>query len=140
MSDSCVFCRLLAGDGSAQWLSRGDAASALLPLPAGALAPGHTIVISNEHAVGVQDVSADGMRAVALLVQRIAQQMNDVIGARGVNVLNASGPDSDQSVPHLHFHVVPRWPGDELDTWPRGRSAHQLDPGWMETIRSRLGT
>ncbi|MEV6297464.1 HIT domain-containing protein [Streptomyces sp. NPDC051896] len=46
--------------------------------------------------------------------------------ASGVNILSASGPASEQSVPHLHFHVVPRWADDQISTWPAGRSAHQL--------------
>lgn len=138
MVESCVFCRLLAGAGRAEWLWRGDHASALLPLPSGWLAPGHTLVISNEHAIGIQDVSSAGMQAAALLVQRVSQQMVTAIGAMGVNVLNASGPASDQSVDHLHFHVVPRWKGDGLQTWPQGRSAHRLQEGWIEALRTRL--
>lgn len=130
----CVFCELLAGEGDAEWIAYGDEASALLPT-SGVLAPGHTLVISNEHAVGIQDVSTSGLQEVALLVQRVAQRMRDSIGATGVNVLNASGPHSDQSVDHFHFHVVPRWSGDELDTWPGGRSTHVLPTGWIDTLR-----
>ncbi len=130
----CVFCELLGGHKAAEWVARSDGASALLP-HSGALAPGHTLVISHEHAVGVQDVSPAGLQAVALLVQRVAQHMKDSLGADGVNVLNASGPNSDQSVGHLHFHVVPRWSDDGLDTWPRGHSAHVLPEGWIDTLR-----
>lgn len=61
----------------------------------------------NEHAVGVQDVTPSGTVETALLAQRVAQHITEAIGATGVNVLNASGPHSDQSVDHLHFHVVP---------------------------------
>lgn len=138
MDTDRVFCRLLRGDGPAEWLWRGDHASALLPLPAGRLAPGHTLAISNEHAVGVQDVSPAGLQATARLVQRVAQNMAAAIGATGVNVLNASGAHSDQSVDHLHFHVVPRWADDQLETWPRGRSSHVLDDGWLNELRVRL--
>ncbi|GAB3914190.1 hypothetical protein GCM10011575_18290 [Microlunatus endophyticus] len=136
----CVFCSLLNGDGSAEWLWRGQSASALLPLRHGWLALGHTLVISNEHAVGVQDVSPHGIQEVALLVQRVAQQMATTIGASGVNVLNASGPNSDQTVDHLHFHVVPRWADDGLDTWVHGRSSHELGDGWFDELRGGLAS
>lgn len=111
-----------------------------LPLPAGRLAPGHTLVTSNEHAVGVQDVSPAGLQETARLVQRVAQNMAAVIGATGLglNVLNASGTHSDHSVDHLHFHVVPRWADDQLETWPRGRSSHVLDDGWLNELLVRL--
>lgn len=138
MSAGCVFCSLLSGDGSAEWLYQGPKASALLPLRSGWVAPGHTLVISNEHAVGVQDVSAETLQSVMLLVQRVAQQMAMAIGAAGVNVLNASGPNSDQSVDHLHFHVVPRWADDGLDTWIHGTSRHEPGDSWLDDLRAQL--
>ncbi|WP_114558265.1 HIT family protein [Desertihabitans aurantiacus] len=140
MVATCIFCQLLDGQGPVEWLHRGDRASALLPRPQGRLAVGHTLVISNEHAVGVQDVSPDALSAAALLVQRISRALAAAIGAEGVNVLNASGPNSDQSVDHLHFHVVPRWAGDDLDTWPRGRSSHQPPDDWLDAVHAHLGT
>lgn len=140
MTQDCVFCSLLTGTASADWVWRGPSASALLPLRHGRLAPGHTLVISNEHAVGVQDVSSDCLQEVAVLCQRVAQQMAAAIGALGVNLLNASGPNSDQSVDHLHFHVVPRWADDGLDTWLQGRSSHELASGWLDDLRAGLSS
>lgn len=136
---ACVFCRLLAGVGEATWVARTDEASALLPRPEGRLAPAHTLVIPNEHAVGIHDASTKSLQAVALLAQRVARAMERTIGARGVNILNASGPDSGQSVPHLHLHVVPRWEGDQLDAWPSTVSKHVLHDGWEEKMRTKIG-
>lgn len=140
MVGECVFCSLLAGEGSAEWVWRGSVASALLPQRSGWLAPGHTLVISNVHAVGVQDIPPHDLQEVALLVQRIAQEMVGAIGALGVNVLNASGSNSDQSIGHLHFHVVPRWADDGLDTWIHGKSSHELGDGWLGDLRRRLAS
>lgn len=128
MADStCLFCVLLTEErGDTDWVWRGEHASALQPLPEGRLAPGHTLVMPHEHVVGVQDVSPHGLQAVMLGVQLVARRMSSHLGALGVNVLNASGPGSDQSVRHLHFHVVPRWQDDGLDTWPQGRSSRQV--------------
>ncbi len=138
MESTCVFCGLLRDDAPAIWVARGPIASALLPRPEGRLAPGHTLVIPNDHAVGVQDVPSDGLAAVTRLVQRVARAMDRALGATGVNVLNASGPNSDQSVPHLHFHVVPRWADDGLDLWPTGRSRQHPRHDWADALRADL--
>lgn len=137
-STSCVFCGLLADQGEATWVARRDKASAFLPLTEGRLSPAHTVVVPNDHAVGIHDASAESLQAVVLLAQEVARAMEESIGARGVNILNASGPDSDQSIPHLHLHVVPRWKGDGLDTWPSTLSSHPLDDGWLSAIRSAM--
>src|SRR5699024_1635363 len=115
---SCVFCDLLAGEGQASWVARRSRVSAFLPLAESRLSPAHTLVVPNEHAVGIHDASAEALQAVMLLAQEIARAMEATLDARGVNILSASGPGSDQSVPHLHLHVIPRWQGAGLDAWP----------------------
>jgi histidine triad (HIT) family protein len=48
----------------------------------------------------------------------LARHYRDVLGATGVNILNASGEDAQQSVFHYHLHLLPRYPGDGIDAWP----------------------
>ena len=105
--------------------------AAFQPLPDSSLAPGHSLVIPTEHAPGIQEVSAQSLASTMALVQKVAVAMHAGLGATGVNVLSASGPGSEQSVPHLHLHVVPRWPNDGLSTWPRSGSTKRIvgDPG-----------
>lgn len=134
-----MFCALLEGHGSVEWIHRGERASALLPLPDSSLAPGHCLVISQMHVVGVHDAPSDVMQAVTGLAQDLARGMRAALGAPGVNVLGASGPASGQSVAHLHLHVVPRWPDDGLDTWPTGRSTHELDGAWLAALQAEIG-
>jgi histidine triad (HIT) family protein len=52
-------------------------------------------------------------------VKKLAIHYNDRIGSSGVNVLHASGVPAQQSVPHLHIHLIPRFDDDGLDTWPK---------------------
>ena len=135
---SCVFCGLLAGHGEASWVARRDGALALLPLAEGRLSPARTVVLPNAHAAGFHDSSAESLQAVVLLAQEVARAMEKCIGARGVNILSASGPDSDQSVPHLHQHVIPRRKGDGLDTWPSTVTSHPLEDAWHSAVRAAM--
>jgi histidine triad (HIT) family protein len=129
----CVFCGLMR-TGAARWVAKHDKAVAFLPLPESALAPGHTLVVSRAHCVGVLDASPEDLGAVVALVQQVAQVMLRTIDATGVVVLNASGSDSGQSVDHLHFHVVPCWPDDQAEFWPADRSAHPDIPQVHERL------
>jgi histidine triad (HIT) family protein len=129
----CVFCEIVAGREHANVVHRSERAIALLPKD-GLLAPGHCLVAPLEHCADLFDVDEATLNATMLLVKRLSEAMRATLGAGGVNVLNASGPHSEQSVFHLHFHVVPRWPDDGFTTWPTERS--NVEP--FEDVAQRL--
>lgn len=120
----CVFCHLIR-EQTAVWIARGPAACAFAPLTP--LAPGHTLVVPTAHTDDIFDASPRVMAETMSLVRRVADAMRSELRAEGVNILNASGPGSEQSVPHLHFHVVPRWSDDDFSTWPTRTSQHHFD-------------
>ncbi|CAM5487772.1 HIT family protein [Streptomyces aurantiogriseus] len=122
MDDDCTFCHLIRED-RARWVTRTPVACAFAPLDP--LAPGHTLVVPTTHHRDLFDIPPQTLSATVALVQRVAGTMRTALGAGGVNILSASGPGSEQSVPHLHFHVVPRWPDDGFSTWPTDRSRHR---------------
>ena len=134
-----MFCELLT-TGDARWVAEESEVVALLPLDADALAPGHTLVVPRAHHVGVLDTPAALLGLTMELVQRVGLAMQDALGASGVVVLNASGPQSGQSVGHLHFHVVPCWSGDKASFWPADCSAKRVDSEVHKLIAQQLRT
>ncbi|MDX2396239.1 MULTISPECIES: HIT domain-containing protein [unclassified Streptomyces] len=124
----CIFCGLIRDD-TASWVARGPVACAFTPL--NPLAPGHTLVVPTLHYADLFETPPAVLAATTALVQRVAEATRTALNASGVNILSASGPGSEQSVPHLHFHVVPRWVDDGISTWPAGRSTHRItgNPG-----------
>lgn len=134
----CVFCGILAS-GDARWVAEEADALAFLP-NADPLAPGHTLVAPRTHCTGILDADPEALTATMDLVQRVGRAMTSALAAPGIVVLNASGPHSGQSVPHLHFHVVPCWPDDDATYWPSDRSAHVIDEPIHQMLADALET
>jgi histidine triad (HIT) family protein len=135
---SCVFCDIVSGKADATVVYEDEAVLAFLPLPEDRLADGHVLVAPKRHVGDLFDATNTDLQPVILGVQAVADALRSALDASGVNVLNASGPNSDQSVLHLHFHVVPRWEGDGLRTWPVGRSKHPVSRNSTELIRREV--
>ena len=58
-------------------------------------------------------------------VKKICNYYVDVLGYEGCNILNASGVAAQQSVMHLHFHIIPRKSNDGVDSWPKFEGAKE---------------
>lgn len=51
-------------------------------------------------------------------IQCLAHMLKERLGAKGINLLHASGKEAQQSVMHFHFHILPRYLNDRIDAWP----------------------
>lgn len=111
----CTFCAIVDGKTAAHIIARSDDAIAFLDATPSSV--GHTVVIPKEHVENVFDCDGATWRAVCDLAKAVAETMRREGIADGVNILNASGDAAQQSVGHLHLHIVPRRDGDGLDTW-----------------------
>lgn len=94
-----------------------DDAHTLAFQPKVAVARGHTVLIPRRHCADLFDIDEDALRYLAVATKRLAAQLIGEHGATGLNVLHASGRDAQQSVFHLHLHLIPRYPQDGLDLW-----------------------
>lgn len=55
-------------------------------------------------------------------VIRVGRAINSALVPEGMNLISSSGTAAEQSVFHLHLHVVPRWEDDEIgEIWPTRR-------------------
>lgn len=109
----------MAGEIPAHEVWRDDGALAFLDHSP--LFEGHVLVAPLEHWVTLADLPAGRLGAYFGLVQRVSAALPVALGCTGSFV--AANNVVSQSVPHLHFHVVPRTRGDGLRGffWPRTR-------------------
>jgi histidine triad (HIT) family protein len=75
---------------------------------------GHALVITKEKARDLFDVSPKALAKLMAVVQKLAPQIKDAIGADGVLIQQFNGAAAGQTVFHLHMHIIPRKEGEAL--------------------------
>lgn len=135
MSD-CIFCKIVAGEIPSSKVYEDDTVFAFLDN--NPVARGHTLVIPKKHATDVFDVDEEALQAVTSAAKKLAHAARKGLGADGVNIMHASGKAAQQSVFHLHFHVVPRSRGDGIDAWPHHKHGKKDFQEVAKQIRDAL--
>jgi histidine triad (HIT) family protein len=125
----CDFCAIARGeDQSVDIVCEGESWVAFFPLnPA---TPGHTLVIPRVHVTDMwklePPLSADLMAACI----RVGRAIETALQPQGMNLITSAGKTAEQTVFHLHFHIVPRWHRDGFgQIWPTGEKYEDTDLG-----------
>jgi histidine triad (HIT) family protein len=95
---------------------------------------GHVLVIPKESAESILDLSPEGAAAVMATTQKVARAVKNALDVPGVMLVQLNGVAAGQSVPHIHFHVLPRQEG--LDMKLHGRA--MVDPKTLEPIAAKI--
>lgn len=114
----CVFCRIIDGELPAYRVYEDGAAVAFLDRRP--LFHGHTLVVFRSHVETLTDLPEESVGSYFTALQHVTGAVERGMAATGSFV--AENNRVSQSVPHLHFHVVPRNHKDGLRGffWPRG--------------------
>lgn len=119
----CIFCKIAAGQIPAKVLYQDEQLIAFMDI--NAVNPGHALVCPKAHSVNMADAPEEILGALAARAKAIGLLQMERLGATGFNLVVANGKDAQQSVFHLHFHIVPRYPSDGIDMWFHGRKGSE---------------
>lgn len=102
----------------------------------GPIIKGHTLVIPKTCFETVMETPDEVLAGLMSVCRRIAAAQMKELGADGVNIIQNNGASAGQVVPHIHFHVIPRFEGDgHYWNW----AAKQYDsPAEMESLASKI--
>lgn len=79
---------------------------------------GHTLVAPKEHYNDMRDAPPQLGLSISRMVQMLSENYGSSLGTTAFNLLIANGQEAEQSVPHAHFHYLPRFADYGLSTWP----------------------
>lgn len=108
----CPFCTLPAS----RIIDRNQAG--LVVRDAYPVTPGHTLVIPARHVGTFFETTAEERSGLLSLLDTAKQQLDAEFAPAGYNIGINDGAAAGQTVPHLHIHLIPRYPFDRDD--PRG--------------------
>ncbi|MFH0908755.1 MAG: HIT family protein [bacterium] len=114
MSDNCVFCKIVRGELPSTKLYEDDQVLAFMDI--GPIVKGHVLVIPKQHVDPLTATPPDLLAKVMTVVQKVVKAQMNGLKADGVNVHQSNGAVAGQVVPHVHFHVIPRFATDG-HTW-----------------------
>lgn len=85
---------------------------------------GHVIIVPNQHVENIYELPDETGHAIFDMSKKVALALKKVYECDGVSTLQHNEPAGNQEVWHYHFHVVPRYTGDnfyghiETTYWP----------------------
>ena len=117
--EECLFCKIVKGELPSSKIYEDEDTLAFLDLfPVN---KGHSLVISKEHYENIFDVPAESLAKISSVMKNVADAVKKGVNADGISIAQSNGKDAGQVIPHIHFHVMPRFKDDGLKLWPQGK-------------------
>lgn len=118
--DNCIFCKIVAGDIPSSVLYEDEDFKVIMDISPASY--GHAIIVTKRHFANLFELEDDVAKKVLIVAKKLAIVLKDELGCEGINFLQNNGEAAGQSVFHIHFHLIPRYAGDNVKmTWTPGK-------------------
>ena len=104
MTADCLFCAIVAGDVPSTKVLETDRVLAFRDIAP--QAPTHVVVIPKEHYIDLADLAASDPAYLGEVFAAAVAVAEQEQLAGGHRIITNTGPDSGQTVFHLHVHVL----------------------------------
>jgi histidine triad (HIT) family protein len=100
----CAFCRKEILER--QVFYRGEKVLALVSYKP--VVPGHVLVIPKRHVERFEQLEGDEIGEIGETLKKVDFLVKKIFSTTGSDLLEKNGREAGQTVPHLHFHYLPR--------------------------------
>ncbi len=119
----CIFCKIAAKQIPNHTVYEDSCVLAFLDIFPHA--KGHAVVIPKQHYEKLSDMSSEEWQNMSVGIKKTTEKIQKVLNPNGFNIGINDGPVAGQVVPHVHWHIFPRYENDN------GGSVHSIikNPG-----------
>lgn len=108
--NECVFCKIINKEIKAEIVYEDDDVLAFLDMMP--RAPGHAMVIPKTHAANLLELPDEKIGLFFGAVKKAIKMVENGLSPDGFTLGINHNEAAGQVVPHLHFHIIPRWKND----------------------------
>ncbi|MGJ8899780.1 HIT family protein [Staphylococcus aureus] len=73
---------------------------------------GHTLLIPKKASANIFETDEETMKHIGAALPKVANALKRAFNPDGLNIIQNNGEFADQSVFHIHFHLIPRYEND----------------------------
>ncbi|HDE5535080.1 TPA: HIT family protein [Staphylococcus aureus] len=73
---------------------------------------GHTLLIPKKASANTFETDEETMKHIGAALPKVANAIKRAFNPDGLNIIQNNGEFADQSVFHIHFHLIPRYEND----------------------------
>ena len=108
--NDCIFCKIIKREIPSNKIYEDDNVYAFLDI--NPVNPGHTLVVPKDHYELLEDMPDDLLADVIKAVKKINIAIKKALDTDSTNIGLNNGKSAGQLVPHMHFHIMPRFKND----------------------------
>ncbi len=113
MLSGCIFCQIVQGTIPCYKVYEDDHVMAFFDI--NPVNEYHTLVITKIHYENIFDISEPTLQEVMHVIKKLTTLYHDKLGIHNIQLIQSSGKEAQQEVPHIHFHIIPRKNWDNQD-------------------------
>ena len=80
------------------------------------------MLIPRRHVADLWSATPELGASLTVAAIKIGRAIERALEPEGMNLITSKGEAGEQTVFHLHIHLVPRWSEDALDIWPEKKA------------------
>ncbi|MDD6095720.1 MAG: histidine triad nucleotide-binding protein [Clostridia bacterium] len=100
----CLFCSIINGDIPSSKVYEDEYCYAFKDI--NPMAPVHILVVPKVHIASADEITAENSVYIAKIFEAVPKIAADAGLTNGYRLVSNCGPDADQSVLHLHVHIL----------------------------------
>ncbi len=123
--NDCLFCKIVEGEVDCEKIAETENFTAFLDIQP--INRGHTLIVPKEHSKTLMEFQEKLGSEFFKITKDVMKALKKSMGADGINLGQNNGEVAGQEIEHTHFHVIPRYKRDGLESWPNKEPEEPLE-------------